>query len=87
MTLTRSMLTFLEYLSSLNILYRSNVSLRKKNALRFANVSDISTKLTPLCLPSSLPSCEPSYTTLVFVLLDLAYLDMLFIFQWTICIS
>ena len=63
----------------------SNDILAKKTASCFTNIWDISTKLIPLYSPLSPPSSEPKSIFLAPILLKLAYLAMLFIFQVTHC--
>ena len=55
----------------------------KENASCVTNILDISTKLIPLYSPSTPTSLAPNYITLSPLLMELAYLAMLFIFLVT----
>ena len=55
----------------------------KKNMSCIVNISDISTKPSPLCSPSSPPSSEPNSCSSSPVLTELVFMTMLFILQLT----
>ena len=65
---------------------RQEIALQRKTSSCITDVADISSKPTPLCSPSLLPSLESNSISIASLLKELAYLAMLFILRMT-CIA